>query len=124
MKTGGFKIGIISGSTVGSTGNKAITGVGFTPKLVRFTILANSTFNTTSTITGDGAMDGTTQFVTMNYNNGTTTTKQSSQSNAIGFITTSDALLLASYVSMDSDGFTINVGTANGTFDIAYECYG
>ena len=39
-RTGGFFIGTISGSTVlNTTGNKAITGVGFTPKLVRFSVL-------------------------------------------------------------------------------------
>src|SRR5690606_30066558 len=32
-RSGGFKIGVIPGSTFGSTGNKSITGVGFKPKL-------------------------------------------------------------------------------------------
>lgn len=120
-----MKVGIIPGSTFASTGNKTISGVGFTPRFVRFTVLANSAFNTSSSIHGYGAADGTTQYVNMTYVNGSgSTTKQSSQGYCIGFITTAAALLLASLSSFNSDGFVLNVNTANGTFDVAYEAFG
>ena len=125
QRTGGFYIGTISAATFGTTGNKAITGVGFQPKLVRFTLLPSSTFNTSSSLHSRGAMTSSSQFVDMQYTSiGTSaSTKQGLTTACIGFITTATALMLASYVSMDADGFTINVGTANGTFDVAYECY-
>lgn len=51
--------------------------------------------------------------------------RQHSTSRCIGYVSSSSGstAMEASYVSMDDDGFTINVNSTNTTFDIAYEAY-
>lgn len=125
QRQGGFYIGTISGATLGTTGNKAITGVGFTPKMVRFSSLPTS--STGATNTALGAMTASSQYVVLNATDTSTGRgRYSSTSYCIGLVGpgSSTPFLLASYVSMDADGFTINVATASSAFDIAYECYG
>lgn len=122
-RSGGFAVGVISGATLGTTGNKAITGLGFTPKLVRFT-----TLNTTSTNVfngGWGAMDESgVQFALLSWVASTTNGRISFTDGCIGYFTEHTLVSMkASYVSMDNDGFTINVSTANNAYDIAYEAY-
>lgn len=120
-RSGGYKIGVIPGSTFGSTGNKAITGVGFRPKLVRFTVLNSA--GTGGFNPGFGAMDESgNQFTSIFSSN---PTRNGLTTRCIGWMTTSSTpAMAASYVSMDSDGFTINVNTPNNAFDVAYEAYG
>lgn len=125
-RSGGFFCGVIAGSTVTTTGIKNITGVGFTPKGVKFTIRRNSTqdmyfgvgamdengnqhyvytVHDVSTTTGGGTNGGTTACMYM-----------ADASNAVDFV--------ASYSSMDADGFSINVTDASSSIDsIQYEAY-
>ncbi len=121
-RSGGFNVGVISAAVLGTTGDKAITGVGFKPKLVRFTVMG--TASTAAIITGVGAMTSTSQFYAASIYSGVYG-RNSSTSACIGWVTggSSTPYLLASYVSMDDDGFTINVGTANNAFSVAYEAY-
>lgn len=121
-RSGGFKIGIIPGSTFGSTGNKAITGVGFQPKLVRFsTIFGDSTVMNAAW----GAMDENgNQFAVLTYTTSSTSGRRSFTDGCIGYLSSgSTTSMKSAYVSMDSDGFTLNVVTASSAFDIAYEAY-
>lgn len=126
-RAGGFFIGQISAATLGSTGNKAITGVGFTPKLVRFYVQFAASASIASVATGAMTAAG------QHYEAASTTTagttefaRNSGTSNCIGYVSaiTSTLVLACSYVSLDSDGFTINVGTASSSFAVEYECYG
>lgn len=125
-RSGGFKIGTIAGASVlNTTGNKAITGVGFTPKLVRFTILPTAA--TTSATMAVGAMTATSQYIMgASSSSSPAYAKNNSTSACLGWLTQGSTTftLLASYVSMDADGFTINVSAASSTFDAAYEAYG
>jgi hypothetical protein len=125
MRSGGFKVGIIPGSTFGTTGNKSITGVGFKPRLVRFTALTpaegtNANFN-------QGAMDETgSQYLQATAGQANDSfTRNSSTARCLGAIvgTGTSFILSASYVSMDSDGFTINVQNAVTAYNVAYEAY-
>ena len=124
-RTGGFFIGVISGATLGSTGNKAITGVGFTPKLVRFVVLESNATSFPSL--SDGAMTASSQYargIALDVGVGanarwSTTSACISRRNQAGTVN-----LQAAYVSMDAGGFTINVTTSSSSFDVAYECYG
>jgi hypothetical protein len=122
-RTGGFKIGVISAATLGTTGNKAITGVGFKPKLVRFTML--QTTGTVNVIYGNGSMTSASQYTASSCADASGRSRYSSTSNCISGVgaTTSTPFILANYVSMNSDGFTINVSTASNAFDWAYEAY-
>lgn len=124
-RAGGFYIGIIPGSTFETTGNKTITGVGFKPKLVRFTAIPTSSITTVNFGTGAMSEDGT-QYVTSITSQHSTSNshRASSTASALGWLgATGLWSLLASYVSMNDDGFTISVSTANSAFDIAYEAY-
>lgn len=115
------KVGIISAATLGTTGNKAITGIGFKPKLVRFKMLQNP--GTVNTIYGDGAMTDSDQYTTAATGDGSNRARYSSTSNCISGVGSGSAtpFILASKVSMNADGFTINVTTASNAFDWAYE---
>ena len=119
-----IKIGVIPGSTFGTTGNKSITGVGFTPQLVRFTTL--NTANATASNLGIGSMTSTGQFYSLTYTTDSPNAgRVSGTDGCIGYMSGASTIAMkASYVSMDTDGFTINVSTATGAYDIAYEAYG
>lgn len=114
------KIGVIPASTFNSTGNKSITGVGFKPSLVKFTLLYPLGTGITSSATGFMDQSGN------QYHTYMTASSRGSGSNAC-FVSVSNgtttATLLAKYVSMDSDGFTLNVSTNSVTVDVLYEAY-
>ena len=115
---GGFHVGVIPKASLGSTGNVSITGLDFTPKLVRFTLLP--TDGTTVMNMAHGAMTPSSQFFTCYLYNA----RQSGTDAAFAWMSNSTTLALKfSYVSMDSNGFTINVSTASSTFDVAFEAY-
>src|SRR5690606_8329630 len=59
-RSGGFYIGVIPTSTLSSTGSKAITGVGFTPKCVQFYSLPPGSEN--SSVFAWGAASASSQF--------------------------------------------------------------
>lgn len=123
-RSGGFQIGSMAGSTLGTAGNVSVTGVGFIPKLVRFTVLASA--SGTNQNEGSGAMTDSSQFWTTSASNTSGTAVRAAGTDAaIAWIpaTSTTPSFKASYVSMDADGFTINVTTANTSFDIAYEAY-
>lgn len=121
-RTGGFFVGQISAATFGSTGNKAITGVGFTPKLVKFTYMATGTG---ASNTAYGAMTTTSQYYATTANDSGSGRGRGAGTDAcIGATSSSATLYLkAAYVSMDVDGFTFNVSIADSSFAWAYEAY-
>lgn len=122
-RSGGFKLGVIPASTFGTLGNKSITGVGFKPKLVKFTILPTPGIEDASL--GFGAMSDDFQYYTYMSVNPPGRARNSGTTAAIVFHNSSAAgpLLVARYVSMDTDGFTFSVTTANSSFSVAYEAY-
>lgn len=125
MRTGGFKIGTILGASVlNTTGNKGITGVGFTPKLVRFSIISGA--STAASTSAYGAMTASEQYYQAHSGSTTATARNGDATHCMGWVptTSSTPSLLCTYVSMDADGFTINVGTASSTFNVQYEAYG
>lgn len=123
-RSGGFKIGFIPASTFTSTGNKTISGVGFKPKLVRFTYLVDADTLVRSSM---GAMDasGAQYAVTLQNNGESVEYSRFSKNRCIYAMNASGAgtLISASYVSMNDDGFTINVMDANSSYEVAYEAF-
>lgn len=121
-----LKIGSISGASVlNSTGNKSISGVGFKPQAV---IFIGRVANGTSLNFSFGAMDGSgNQFAsTGSHSHGTTNSYRDSATNRCQIVDasgTSTIVQALSYVSMDTDGFTINVNTA-GSIDTSYIAIG
>lgn len=120
------KIGTISGASVlNTTGNKNITGVGFKPQLVKFysQVATGSSANI-----GLGGMDkaGNQFALAGSHGSGSTGSARSAATNRCIIVQSSGSttvVLDASYVSMNTDGFTINVNTAGG-IDLAYEAWG
>jgi hypothetical protein len=126
-RSGGFFIGQIAGATLSTTGNKAITGVGFTPKAVLFSIGYSS--STSVSMSGSGSMTAAGQFYNASASDTAGTTvfsRTSSTAACFGWISagSSTPLLLASYVSMDADGFTVNVSTGSASFPVNYIALG
>lgn len=117
-----FFIGEIAAATLGTTGNKAITGVGFTPKLVRFLVITPAAV--TAAVYGMGSMTAQAQFFSTSYASGTNLRRTGSTVNCIGWTDNTSSQLICTYLSMDADGFTITVNTASSTFAVAYEAYG
>lgn len=123
-RTGGYYIGTISAATFSTTGNKAITGVGFQPKLVKFQLLPSN--SSSIGYSGGGSMTASSQFSWVHTYASGSASRYSSKTSCITHVNSGASTVAnqASYVSMDSDGFTINVGTAATVFEVAYECYG
>lgn len=114
---GGVAIGFMDASTFfGSTGNKSVTGLGFKPRLVEFSLMPIEGSNT-AIVLGGGGMSPSKQYA-YSYSIGTESASRfsnSSTSLCIGRISTAGTSfsMSAEYVSMDDDGFTINVITAS-----------
>ncbi|MEW1950665.1 hypothetical protein AB0280_15550 [Pseudarthrobacter sp902506025] len=120
---GSIVTGTIPAATFGSTGVKRITGIGGTPKIVRFTIMP--TASTTVSASGSGGMTSSGQFWVFTSAFGSNLARESGATACI-VIRSSGAntpLVTASYSSMDVDGFSINVTTAATVYDVAYEVY-
>lgn len=106
--SGKVKVGTFTGRT--TTGATAVTGVGFRPRLIQISLLHPN--NTSRAITGYGYYDGTSVWCC--YVD--TSDVRSSTSNIIEWYSnTSSAQQIASPTSLDSDGFTVNFTTVNGT---------
>lgn len=108
---------IASGSftTDTGTGNKAITGLGFTPKFVEFHWFSGA--SATAQSNAIGWMTSTGQFAQWGSSNAAANqsvrNSYSDRCFAIGSAASSTSTDEGAYVSMDSDGFTINVTKAN-----------
>ncbi|WP_192378821.1 hypothetical protein [Rhodococcus rhodochrous] len=124
MRGDGYKIGTIASSTVSTTGNKSITGVGFKPKLVRLGVLE-------SNMTGfpaltDGGFTADAQYCrgwvadpgAGQWYRWSSTSYCLQRYNATG----GTPMLQIAKVSMDNDGFTINVSNASN-LALFYEAY-
>ncbi len=121
-RAGGYAVGTFSWTT--GTGNLSVTGVGFIPKMVRFTLLQS---NTNSTLRyGSGVMTTTGQHsACASGGNGTNPYRTASSSTQCLIIATGAVTITgASYVSMNADGFTINKDQDNGAaITVGYEAY-
>lgn len=110
-RSGGYKVGTFTWTS--GTGNLSITGVGFTPKMVEFYVLRPSTNSLLQA--GGGVMDTSSQHSwTVQGGNGTNAYRTgSSATNCIVYASGAITLHTCSYVSMNSDGFTIVKDTNN-----------
>lgn len=121
-RSGGFAIGTIAAATLNSTGNKSVTGLGFTPKLVRFFLVSSA--STVSSASGVGGMTASAQFCQGWASDGASGARDGrTNSCIIGINASGTVSLRCTYVSLDADGFTINVAAASPTWDVAYEAY-
>lgn len=104
-------------------GNVAYTGIGFRPKFVQFVYAMDNTISF-----GQGWIDGTNQSFRKNNRAGVADDISISQGFAIS-ITTLDGgntIQSASFVSFDSDGFTLDwaeSGSPTGTLEVNFVAY-
>lgn len=114
-----------------STGNLAVTGLGFKPKMVKFTVGLTSA-TSSFMVMGGGAMTSTSQYAyawgARNSLNGRHTRAASTtQCLALLNISAGDVVsdgYVAQYVSMDSGGFTVNFTTTATGATIYWEAIG
>lgn len=123
-RTGGFRVGVMPASELGSAGNKVVTGLDFKPKIVRFTFMIDvATIGRSST----GAMDELgNQFAATQANNGTDNTSIASEAYcAMWYNSNGTALVVGvKFVSMNPDGFTVEVVGGNTAYALAWEAQG
>lgn len=124
-RAGGFAVGVISGSTLATTGVKAITGLGFKPRIVKFSVLYSG--STGFMGMAEGAMTEASQYWTgiSGQASPLSMARTHSTTACIGWLNASGGTVgfQARYASLEDDGFSIDVMTANTTFAIAYEAY-
>lgn len=120
MKVGNFSIT--------ATGAKAITGVGFRPKVVEFHTYTGGNQSSSNLTIGHGAMDSSgNQFVHVgNVTEGGDASGGGASTGCLGSGDPNGGYdNLAAYTSMDSDGFTVNVTAYGGTsLSVGYIAYG
>lgn len=130
MRTGGFYVGSLS---ITSTGNKVVTGVGFQPKAVMFFMSteasvasaanAGTSFGVATSSTSRFNISATTRNGNGGY--GETLTNKAFSISTIAAGGGSKAVNVdGDLVSLDSDGFTINVATYASTKTLCYICLG
>lgn len=127
------KDGIAYGSAVaagtfavpGSTGNNAVTGVGFTPKAVIFLVAIDASTSVASM--GIGWMTSTAQAAISTFVNETgpaaATDHSASQCILITSATAGDTVA-ATYVAMGADGFTVNFTARAAGYDVYWLALG
>lgn len=114
-----------------TTGSQSVTGLGFTPDVVFFSVVNATALGSVNThyALSYGAATATSQWgvaVAGRSGAGTSNTRRAFRTNACGIIcySNSDAVEVAfNIVSMDVDGFTINISGAAGagtTYQVAY----
>jgi hypothetical protein len=124
-RSGGFKVGV-TGWDVTTTGNKSVTGLDFQPRLVKFTIGRHSSADSFFSC---GAMDedGGQYYVALDHDasaNDGGTTSGSDACLAVVNLTGGTLDLKGAFVSMNADGFTVNISNAAvGINNIFYEAY-
>jgi len=116
QSAGGGEYAVGDGSRGSTTGDQAITGVGFKPKLV----VIKATYEATPGGWSIGRATGTSDEY-CNYQNVDTEVGHSS-AHVINITATGDNEAIMK--SIDDDGFTLTWSTSNDTIYFSYECFG
>lgn len=111
-----------------STGNKSVTGVGFQPSYLRFHLSSKSgASETTVAHYSTGFTDGTRQKAhsiladtTANDSKAYTNRCINHYARVGGVLT---EVIVATFVSFDADGFTLNFTAVDSTYDIHVEAF-
>lgn len=124
-RSGGYMAGFFTAPS--TTGNYSVTGVGFKPKLVVFAVSYTSSDNDRLLIS-QGRMD---EFGNQGYNaiywTASLTRSRSSNGSAfVGYYSPGGSFtqeLVGQYVSMDEDGFTVNIISTNTRYLVQWTAY-
>lgn len=116
-----FKVGHF---TISSVGVRDVTGVGFTPRLVRITHLPDQ--STTVDSVSFGAMDDLGNQFAISSSTSSGSSARSSNNNVAIRVNSSGSnttVIAATFRSMLTDGFSLNVTTAGASQSFAYEAF-
>lgn len=120
-----IKVGVIAGSHFGTAGSRTIPiSFGFTPKSIRFSVLASNNINLANL--GIGVVDkDLSQWSTAVAISSSGAGRQSSTTAAILALNFNDnQYVRAEVTAISSTGITVNVTTANSGYDFGYEATG
>lgn len=119
-----YAVGFFVGPT--ATGNRAVTDVGFQPKMVEF----SCTFGDDASVAhyGVGIMnDRGTQWTIAINASGTSASRKRSTAHCISLVSaTTTFVISASFVSMDTEGYTLNFNTviASPAYFVHWKAWG
>lgn len=121
-RSGGYKVGYFNAPA--ATGNHSVTGIGFKPRLVEFTISYNALDND-RLLMSNGWMDefGNQGYSAIYWTSALTRTRSSNGSAFVGYYSPGGTFaqeLVGQYVSMDSDGFTVGITSTNTRYHIQW----
>jgi hypothetical protein len=124
-RTGGFKVGSLASPA--GTGNSAVTGVGFTPKMVVFDVVYTASDDARSHYS-TGSMDASgNQYTASSLTTSTLFRTRMSTARCIaGYSSPGGTFTLqvaAAFVSMDADGFTVNFSASTTGYTILWKAY-
>ena len=119
-------IGTIPAASMSTASNIAITGLGFKPRIVKFTSLpstSSSYFQMSM-----GAMTASQQYYSAvggQSNSPAIVGRAAGTDNVLAYIgsTTGTVATSVKGISLDSDGFTIKCNNSGFAFDVAYEAW-
>jgi len=110
-------------------GNISVTGLGFTPKYVKFNVIYHRQILSGGggiSMSGCwGAMTATSQYAVELYSNFGTSRSLVFTDRVIhcSYCDTSDPDILATFVSFDTDGFTLNFTIPNSGYTVVWEAW-
>lgn len=114
--------------TIGSTGNLSISGWPFQPTYIRF--IVGGRFNTTETATlkSEGFTAGTNQSCITHHRDSTSAKERSFTDRVIHHYQRENGVMVdnivATFVSFNPTGFTINATAADPAYQVHYEAFG
>lgn len=116
-------VGVGTFTSPASTGNFSVTTLSFTPQIVKFKML--EVVNGTDIVSMEGTMTANGQFVNSIHGSNGAYFSYSSTSNCIAYLpfNSTTPVTLASFVSMNSNGFTLNFTTAANQVAVAWEAW-
>lgn len=114
-------------TTTSSTGNRSLTGLGFQPAYIRLTVAQKNGTSETFIHKSEGFTDGTNQGCTSIFWDSTGGKTVSFTDRVIDHINrvsgTLTDVIVATIVSLDADGFTLNFSTTTTSYRVFVEAW-
>jgi hypothetical protein len=114
--------------TIGSTGNLTVAGWSFQPKYIRFTLSGRFGVTETATLRSTGWTAGTNQSCHSFHRDSNGALCRAFTNRIIHHYQRESGVMVdnivATFVSFNSDGFTINATAADPAYQVHYEAFG
>lgn len=114
-------------STPSTTGNRSVTGLGFQPAYLRFTLCQKTGVSETFVHLSEGSTDGTNQRCVSVFQDSTGSKSLESTALCIDHMNrvtgTITDVIKASFISFDADGFTLDYTATISGYHVHYEAF-